>query len=525
MTTCITGGLEIKGIEHKESNVESGTNFEPVSTMLREPSTVLDLITAKSLKGFIFKLDVQPGKSRYTEYNLRNNKREEVNHFALKIVVISDKEDDLPHLNLGLGGIYEKQTESNESFIDESKMQQEIWKQTYLTQGGEIAPSVGNITLLEGSKEDIIIFLKYLENRGSTTQKAKQILRYLIQLFFNTKFNYKLGILVMKNYKDSKIFADYYTAFEKKNQSNQYDASAIQQYLTVRQNVLIKVLRLALLGYIHLDFHAGNSLIDSISNSCVIIDYGRAVKIKNSRGEFTSKFYIKDLDEKVEFVSEQQKVVFKRNFETLFGYLKSLEKSIKTMNSTDDLSETFRRVIESIRVIDADTMLLLYDVPYAQIDSLLDNFNNKFSTSDLYGGDFTRRLLDEIGVLYTGNVDRRYQTIIRHNTDNVKDVNKSLGVQSVASLGVQSVARVSPVVIHQRPISQQSVQPVINNRSSPSPRETMCDKFGNCFTRLVNPFLKNGGKTRKRQVNRRIAKLKFQTKRRRNSKLKYKKNK
>jgi hypothetical protein len=522
MTTCINGGLELKGIEHKGSNVDSGTNLDPVSTMLREPSTVLDLITAKSLRGFIFKLDVQPGKSRYTEYNLRNNKREEVNHFALKFVVISVSEEEgddiLPVLDLGHEGKPDKMTESKKSFIDESKMQQEIWKQTYLTQGGEIAPSVGNISFLEGSREDIIIFLKYLANRGSTTQKAKQILRYFIRLFFNTKFNYKLGILVMKNYKDSKVFEDYYYAFLSKYQNKQH-ASVRQQYLTVRQNVLIKVLRLALLGYIHLDFHEGNSLIDSISNSCVIIDYGRALKIKNSRGEFTSENYIKYLlteNDKL-IVSEQQKVVFKRNFETLFGYLKSLEKSINSMNSTDDLSETFRRVIESIRVIDADTQLLLYGSEGSQMTCLLYDFNNEFSSSDLYGGDFARRLLDEIGVLYTENVDRRYQAKIRHNTDNVKDVNKSLGVQSVA--------RVSPVVIQQRPISQQSVQPVINNRSSPSPRETMCDKFGNCFTRLVKPFLKNGGKTRKRQVNRRIAKLKFQTKRRRNSKLKYKKNK
>ena len=129
----INGGLELKPREDassssssEEKNVEVETNFDPVLSMLTEPSSVLDLITASSLKGFIFKLDVQDGKSSYTEFNLEEKKQVEVTHFALKFVVISDSESSLDKFDGN-----NKETDTAKLFITEAKMQQEIWKQTY----------------------------------------------------------------------------------------------------------------------------------------------------------------------------------------------------------------------------------------------------------------------------------------------------------------------------------------------------------------------------------------------------------
>lgn len=315
MIKYINGGLELKpsfasssgeAESKKETGVGSMSNFGPVLSMLSDTSSEFDLITDSSLKGFIFKLDVQPGTSSYTEYNLLEKKQVEVTHFALKFVVISDTVARLPNL-----GPKTKETETEQSFIDEAKMQQDIWKQTYLTQGGEIAPSVGNITILKGrdtiinllddliKKEDAKVKDTEVKDAKVEDTKVKAVLQFLKGVFENeSNKEYKLGILLMKNYIECKTFHEHTTEYEKRGRNkNQEDFLFSKEvpYLTVRQNILIKVIRLALLGYIHLDLHGGNSL--NTNESCVIIDYGRAVSIKDDNGKYTIDKYIEYIGE------------------------------------------------------------------------------------------------------------------------------------------------------------------------------------------------------------------------------------
>jgi len=155
----INGGLELKKPTNASASSEEKkhdvTNFDPVSSMLNDPSSSLGIITASSLKGFIFKLDVEDGKSTYTEYNLQEEKQVEVTHFALKVVVISDKYEGL--IGRNGNGNDKTVTITEKKFKAQAATQQEIWKQTHLTVGGEIAPSVGDVVILEGKYRDNLL--------------------------------------------------------------------------------------------------------------------------------------------------------------------------------------------------------------------------------------------------------------------------------------------------------------------------------------------------------------------------------
>ena len=427
----INGGLELKPREDassssssEEKNVEVETNFDPVLSMLTEPSSVLDLITASSLKGFIFKLEVPDGKSRYTEYNLETRTQVEVKNFALKLVVISDIETPI-----GLFGTTRKYSDTEKLFTAEAMMQQEIWKETYLTEGGEIAPSVGNITFLEGG-DSIVTLLNYLKQEdgiNSVTLMAIDALDFLIDVFEKNK-GYKLGILLMKNYSRSKPFNDYIDVYNSARVDFYHRGGnlsefkeAKQKYLTVRQNILIKVLRLALLGYIHLDLHGGNSL--NTDNSTVIIDYGRAVSIKNSDGTFTIDKYINYIGENAVDASRKpvgydiikgainansiftdkhsgQQYMLKEliyTADSLFESLKWLGKTIE--KKPLDLSEMPKKFLEDtfnhIARLDAFRSLLVSHYFRSKMIGILQEFPEDFTIDDLYGNGFFERIIQE----------------------------------------------------------------------------------------------------------------------------------
>ena len=401
MPNYINGGLEVK-LENKdifreyddkqrELKMEPITNFDPILSMLMEPYSTLDLITADSLKGFIFNLHV-PQNTKYTEYDLEQDKQVDVTSFVLKIVVISNKDE-----RIGVFNDIKKNTETAEGFMEEAKLQQEIWKYSYLEDGGEIAPSVGNISVLEGS-DGIIRLLKYLrDNHNNTTKKAKDVIDWLIKQMINSKERYnKLGILLMKNYNKSKTFRDCKNEYQTAKKTLQGDllSQSRQKYLTIRQNILIKVLRLALLGYIHLDLHSGNSLVDVTNNSCVIIDYGRAVKIKRNVNVYSMDKYIQYIGDNHKEISKltsstdrfdraneliNSKIILMRSFDSLFRNLKDLGIGLFS-------NKMIAIIFDDITTIDLFTNILLYGKQVVQMQSLVLNVvNDDFTSDELYG--------------------------------------------------------------------------------------------------------------------------------------------
>ena len=425
----INGGLELKPKEDASSSSSSFeekqrvvTNFDPVSSMLNDPSSVLGLITASSLKGFIFKLDVQDGKSSYTEYNLGSRTQVEVKNFALKFVVISDVETKIGDFNGR-----KKLSDTEKMFTSEAMMQQEIWKETYLTEGGEIAPSVGNITFLEGG-DSIITFLTELKRKDNVHVDAVEVVNFLIDVFEKNK-KYKLGILLMKNYSESKPFIDYINAYKsekvKIRNGKEFKEEAKEKYLTVRRNILIKVLRLALLGYIHLDLHSGNSL--NTDDSSVIIDYGRAVSIKDHpNGNYTIENYINYIGENAfdrflqpigygkikQYIDENR--IYKSNdnkdyklkkimdtSEQLFESLKILGKIIKENKVVAGEKEEreiafFESTIDHIERLDAYNHLFITQKFVTQMGGITHEFHKYFTRQDLYGNGFYKKLIKEM---------------------------------------------------------------------------------------------------------------------------------
>lgn len=368
MTSRYTyGGLEIKK--------EKVNKFDTFLEMLKDKESVLDLITDGSLKGFIFSLKVEDGKSNYTEDG------KDVNNFALKIVIISENEDPL-----GNG----KYTETEKNFIAEASMQHEIWNNSHLNSQGEVAPSVGNLVILK-NQQYIIKLLKEFYYYSNTTQKAKDSLNFIYRCFSQRSQHpeYKLGILLMKNYKETEPFKNYVLKYK-----NDFKKQK-QKYLNIKQNILIKVLRLALLGYIHLDLHPGNSLA-SDNGFCVIIDYGRAVSIKNGTMDNYIEYIAKEMSQITKKTTDEviKEMYYKpyngnsmyfqlqESFKNLFYTLKFIKQH---MQITNKIMEEFYK---SIRTIDYITNMYLYRKNSAQMDDLLNydyvitkdvlyNFNNK----------------------------------------------------------------------------------------------------------------------------------------------------
>ena len=82
--------------------------------------------------------------------------------------------------------------------ISEARTQQDIWKQTFLTHGGEIAPSIGNKTILEG-KNVINKLLDNLRLKYKNNSNITVLMAYLKKVY-ETNDKFGLGILTMKNY-------------------------------------------------------------------------------------------------------------------------------------------------------------------------------------------------------------------------------------------------------------------------------------------------------------------------------------
>ena len=390
MSSIIKGGLELTGTDFLK-NTQLKTNFDPVLSMLINPSSTLDLITASSLKGFIFKLNVPKSVSSYTEYRLKNNNTEsfmkdEVESFALKFVVISDSEKRLPvFIDKKTNERRNKATDTANDFINEARIQQDIWRESYKKKGGEIAPSLGNITFIQGNK-GIVEFLTYLKTHSNTTYNAKQVLIYLIDnIFSNSSYvNSELGILLMENYKNSKTFSDYFKYYkDNKPNHNLLDEQTLKElkrvYLTIRQNIIIKIIRLALLGYIHLDLHGGNSLINTDDGTCVIIDYGRAVNVKNGIDKFLN-YISKNKNVNVQDIKRDA------SYNELKGAFDTLETNLKNIlkKNKDSERNTIETIIDSIHFIDKFHNRYIYGKDYSQFSSLLYNFNGDFSNDDFY---------------------------------------------------------------------------------------------------------------------------------------------
>lgn len=301
------GGLKKKYPEKK--------GFKPVFDMINSPSANITLLTYKSLKGFMIRLDVSEEDSEYL--TLSGSKfTKPVTSFILKFAVIAQENDtDLPkYKDVG------KSSESKDSFFDEAKLQQEIWIKSILGNRPQICPSVANFSLFDNDNSKLLInFLKQKHIDG----RAIEVFNYLLDCLNITPVGepkYGIGILVMPNIENSKQFGEFLDLKVTPNPVNfNGKMVGIQDKYDACSNVLAQIVRLFLMSVIHFDLHTGNALIYLSRGQEIksfIIDFGRVSNIMNG---------IED-----EYLTEDEKGELQKEIEEKFDELAS------TSSSADD---------------------------------------------------------------------------------------------------------------------------------------------------------------------------------------------
>lgn len=279
----LKGGVKLK------PNYRAGDKIRPVIDMLQSPHADLSLIAYTSGKGFVFRLDVQPGNSSYLGFNNQSNAfTNEVLSLCLKLVVVYSPDPNNPNVgegepiedfeNFGYPGNsfdpqIPKSTESKQSLFDEARYQQQAWKTSIYQNGIEVCPPVCDLSILTNIGSGS--FLDLLESVIITSQtsaenkdRSNRTIEYLRR---QLNPNYSIGVLSMHTVIQSVQFADF---------TDRYDINT-SEGLDMYKRLAAQTMRLFLQEQmIHCDLHSGNALVSDATNppTCDIIDFGRVVR-------------------------------------------------------------------------------------------------------------------------------------------------------------------------------------------------------------------------------------------------------
>ena len=270
--------------------------FAPVLQMLRSGSAKVRLLTAKSLKGFMFVLTVNQEDSVYRTFkHLGGGKK--ITSFIIKIVIITQVTNTTltpyttspPYTTSTPYSIHPKKSESKETFLSEAKIQQDIWLHSIQNGRPEFSPSVANLALFDNSDSYICIAGHILPK--AEDDPTRDCLQYLIREFENS--NNSLGVLLMPNIKDSYTLGNYLDNF-RETQSEKNKALG---------NTISNIVRLGIMyKFIHLDLHTDNSLVVPGTKKSFIIDFGTATNLFGPVDE-----YLRTDDDKRQLLIELSK--------------------------------------------------------------------------------------------------------------------------------------------------------------------------------------------------------------------------
>jgi hypothetical protein len=316
--------------------------LDPVYQMAMNEKSIIKLMTASSLKGFIFTLEVPEDVSRYADINSDKTGFDKIiTNFVIKIVLTSPIAEQL----IGNYKNKKKLYESKDDFYKEAKLQQEIWMKSIENGASEICPSVANLSFLD--KTNTQNLLSNLINNKKVDKETKDVL-----LFLNKNNIDGLGLLTMKNYTNSTTMHQYLNDKTVSQKDRQY----------VLDYTFVKVIRLALLGYVHYDLHRNNVLVtDDINNKCVLIDFGRVIEISNFYNIFnqTIGFFLKpNAKSKAKTKKEEDYILNIRNKYNGgdFNIFNSLNKYITDINAnkmdTKDIENKLASIAISVIYID-----------------------------------------------------------------------------------------------------------------------------------------------------------------------------
>ena len=267
--------------------------FTPVYDMVIHESSKLSVLTTNSLKGFMINLTVDSTESKYL--NLRGTRfTNPVTNFILKFVILRGKEDftDLDDYK----GVY-KSFETQESFFEEAKFQQDIWKRSIIGGRPAICPSVANLSMFDtiNSANLIWFFLRKVKQEPSSS-----VFNFLLN---NSKINGRgIGILTMPAITQSTTLHE----FSKLPDNSMFFGKEIsyKHELYVVSVVFAQIVRLFIeIGVIHFDLHSGNVMVYLTPDQklkTALIDFGKASNIMSDEPD--SIFSNTDLEKKKKYV-------------------------------------------------------------------------------------------------------------------------------------------------------------------------------------------------------------------------------
>jgi len=270
MEVKFKGGVKLR---HKELQ-----GFSPIIKMINSDLAKLDVLTVESLKGFMLKLDVEDNDSEYLGLSKSNRFEKPITSFILKFAVITPSNDQmLPSYN----GI-NKNSESNQSYFDEAKLQYSVWKKSIYYGRPAICPAVVNLSFLDNSNaNNFCDFMLKKETRRLLNKNVENIFIYFKSLL-SDPVN-QLGIITMPTIEKSQTLLSF-----SRSLIGRSDKDIMIKDIYGKAAALIARLFLDI-GVIHLDLHPGNILVFEKEPNIyepIIIDFGRALIIPE---EYTDK--------------------------------------------------------------------------------------------------------------------------------------------------------------------------------------------------------------------------------------------
>jgi hypothetical protein len=272
--------------------------FEPIKAMMLCPGTTFRELTDQSLKGFIFSMHLTDADC-YQYLNIGNNANNDrgfykpVNDYLMKFAILKEEDADdedtekslEPYISIKDGETRRKATEGTDDFLNEAKLQHQIWTRSIKNGTSPVCPSAINISMFNKSNADIL--LNFMDKKAVGNVRAfKQVTSQLRKYISNN--NYKLGLMTMEIVANPISFYEYVLnppngdtySLNSRNKALQEEAIVYTVAQLVRLFIDCRVL--------HFDLHANNILVTQSSSTskpeAFIIDFGRAAEITNLRG-------------------------------------------------------------------------------------------------------------------------------------------------------------------------------------------------------------------------------------------------
>ena len=247
------------------------TRFYPMLYMINHPQTRLEYLTASSLKGFMVTLSC-PTASQYTELTSSDifGRKKNIDWYLLKFVVVTRYETSLdPFIDNKQNKTYKKSSETEESFIAEGQLQQQLNLNNNIGKHREFIPPVLSFALFTNTESKKMLNILINKCGHSYPNFEGDIMRYLLDRIYQNS-DYEIGILVMPMLNKSMPLYEYL-----RNANHTVEITRKAQLVSNVVNLLL------FLKTIHMDLHLNNAL--RVDKEVYLIDFGRASDLRSGR--------------------------------------------------------------------------------------------------------------------------------------------------------------------------------------------------------------------------------------------------